>query len=483
LLWKHSFSLEPRTFPELQSRKPGQIHQRGIDLPYQLVQVGERSYYFFPPGSAILSMPYVAVANAMGISAIDQNGIYQERGEVRIQKRLAALLMAGLSVIVFLTSRLILSFGWSLLITAATAFGTQIWSTASRAMWTQTWGIFILGFVIWLILRTETKQARLRPVLLATCLSWLYFVRLTFSGSIVAIALYVLIYHRAIFLPFLMTGCVWLAAFIGYSEYHFGRLLPPYYQADRLCFTNSFWEAFPGNLISPSRGLFIYVPVLAFLAYLLVRYRRSCRPRLVVMAVGVVLIHLVAISLVLPWNGGHCYGPRLSTDLVPWFALLGMLAVEARLRWRENNPAQDSLFRVRTEWSFAMLLLVCSVTLNGIGAISLDAWRWNALPTNVDQDSSRVWDWRHPQFLGVPRDSAGRAHEPAAEYRLRPARRELHGDRGSIPGRRAVGSAALRSKVRRAAFSGASSVTAWPWPVRTRNQIRRRRRSRMTGLV
>jgi hypothetical protein len=413
LLWKHSFSLDSRTFPELQSRKAGQLHQRGIDLTYHLVQAGERFYAFFPPGTAILSMPYVALANAMGISAIDQNGIYDEDGETRIQAGLAALLMAGLSVIIFFTSRLILSFRWSLLMTAATAFGSQIWSTASRAMWVQTWGVFILGFVIWLILRTETKQARLHPVLLATCLSWLYFVRPTFISSIAAIALYVVIYHREHFLPFVMTGCTWLAAFIGYSEYHFGQLLPLYYQADRLRFAISFWEAFPGNLISPSRGLFIYVPVLAFVAYLSVRYRRSWRPRLVVLAVAVVLVHLVLISVFVPWTGGHCYGPRLSTDLVPWFALLGMLAVQKRLQWRDKNPAQDSVFRVRTEWSFAVLLLACSVTLNGIGAISLDAWRWNVLPTNIDQNSSRVWDWRHPQFLGVPRDSAARVHEPA----------------------------------------------------------------------
>jgi hypothetical protein len=285
-----------------------------------------------------------------------------------MQGGLAPLLMSALSVIIFFTSRLILSFRWSLLITAATAFGTQIWSTASRAVWSQTWGIFILGFVIWLVVRTEAKQAPLRPVLLAMCLSWLYFVRPTFSVSIVAIALYVLIYHRTIFLPFVLTGCIWLAAFIGYSEYHFGQCLPPYYQSYGFRFA-SFWEAFAGSLISPSRGLLIYVPVLAFVAYLSARYRRSWRPRLVVMAVSVVFVHLVLISGLSGWHGGHCYGPRLSTDLVPWLALLGMLAVEARLQWRDRNPAQDSVFRVRTEWSFAVLLLVCSVTLNGIGAI------------------------------------------------------------------------------------------------------------------
>jgi hypothetical protein len=408
LLWKHSFGVEGRVFPELQSRKPGQVHQRGVDLPLQLIQVGERFYYFFPPGTVVLSMPYVAFANAIGASAIDQRGVYNEEGDTEIQEGLAAILMAGLSVIIFFTSRLVLSFWWSLLITAGTAFGTQIWSTASRAMWSQTWGIFILGLIIWLIFRTEAKQVRLRPMLLATCLSWLYFVRPTFGVSIVAIAIYVLIYQRKSLLPFLFTGFIWLAAFIAYSEYQFGRLLPGYFQQKRFHFTTSFWEGLAGNLISPSRGLLIYIPVLAFVAYLLVRYGDKLRSRLVLLASGVILVHLIVISLWGAWHGGHCYGPRLSTDLVPWFALLGILAIEKRLQWRHQNPARDSRLRVRTECSFAILLLLCSVILNGIGAISLNAWWWNVRPTDIDYDRKRLWDWKHPQFLGMPPDAVAR---------------------------------------------------------------------------
>jgi hypothetical protein len=45
LLWNHSLSLDSRAFPELQSHQLGQIHTDGVDLPYQLVQAGERFYY------------------------------------------------------------------------------------------------------------------------------------------------------------------------------------------------------------------------------------------------------------------------------------------------------------------------------------------------------------------------------------------------------------------------------------------------------
>jgi len=406
LLRHHSFSLGPETFSELRSHKPGQQHRRGIDFPYQLVQVGDSFYNFYPPGNTILGLPYVALANAVGLSATDQTGTYNPNGDDKMQKGLAALLMAGLSVIIFFTARLVLSLGWSWLITIASAFGTQIWSTASRAVWSQTWGIFVLGLAIWLIFRTEIKKVPLRPIFLATCLSWLYFIRPTFSISIAAIGLYVLVYHRKILAPFILTGCIWLAAFIGFSEYHFGQLLPPYYHSYDTRSLDKFWERFAGTVISPSRGLLVYVSAIWFLIYLLARYWKTSRVHLVILSTAVVVVHVIMVACYLGWHGGASYGPRLTTDIVPWLVLLGILAVDARLRWHDKNKAHDSPIRLRTEWSFAVVLLACSITLNGIGAIWQDTQRWNAKPENVNEAPSRLWDWKHPQFLGVPRNGA-----------------------------------------------------------------------------
>src|SRR5215212_7661069 len=116
LLRNHSFSLDAHAFPELKSHKPGQVHRFLIDMPYQLVQMGERFYHYYPPGSAILSAPYVALANVFGLSATDPNGVYDLKGDKRIQAGLASVLMAVLSMIVYLTSRLILPPNWSLII-------------------------------------------------------------------------------------------------------------------------------------------------------------------------------------------------------------------------------------------------------------------------------------------------------------------------------------------------------------------------------
>ena len=401
LLRHGSFSLPGGAFPELRSRPTGEQLTRGTTLTYHLLQQGERYYSYFPPGSSILSIPYVAVINLFGVSATDAEGSYDSQGERKIQAGLAALLMAGLCCAIFGISRCFLSFGWSALIAAATAFGTQVWSTASRALWADTWGIFVLSCVLLLFVRTETRGTRRHPVLLATLLSWLYFIRPTYCVPIALISAYLLIYDRRGLLPYLATGAAWLAAFIIFSRYHFGTILPEYYRADRLTFGEG-WLALAGNLISPSRGLLTFVPVLVFVAYLLIRYRGDVeRRRLLWLSLAVIILHFVIVAGHVPWGGGHAYGPRLSTGLVPWLALLGILAAKARLQRRTADHAiqQHSRFRWRTEWAIGAVLLVLSVTLNGVGATSARAVQWNVVPVNIDAAPERLWDWHDPQFL------------------------------------------------------------------------------------
>src|SRR5207253_214067 len=127
-LQHHRLSIDAKMLPGLPADKPVQTLRHTIDYPYQLERIGERFYCWFPPGSTILSVPFVAVANAAGISTVDRNGVYDQAAEDLIQTVLAPLLMGGLCAIIFLTSRMILNFTWSLLAALATGLGTPIWS-------------------------------------------------------------------------------------------------------------------------------------------------------------------------------------------------------------------------------------------------------------------------------------------------------------------------------------------------------------------
>jgi hypothetical protein len=307
--------------------------------------------------------------------------------------------MAALATIIYFTARLLVARGWSILIALGSVLGTQVWSTASRALWADTWGIFLLGFVVWMLLAHETGRHRIRPVLLASLLAWTYFVRPTYSIPIIAITLYILIYHRALFIRYALTGAAWFTLFALYSWYYFRQMLPNYYRAGRLTF-ETFQTALAGNLVSPSRGLLVFVPVIIFIAYLLLRYRKELRHRrLVVLCLSIIAIHLIAIAGFSPWWGGHCYGPRYTTGLVPWFVLLSILAIKARLEWQEKYETKEVPFNRKAEWALGGVLLFCSLFINAKGAMSPRTGKWNFLPVNVDQHPERVWDWRDPQFL------------------------------------------------------------------------------------
>ncbi len=398
LIHHQSFTLDNYEIPRLTPRQ--QLFHISNGSIYQLELVDGHIYYFWPPGTSVLSIPFVGLMNGFGISAANANGTYSAEGEVLIQAWLAAILMAGLACIFYFASRLILPPGWSLLMSLGTALGTQIWSTASRALWSETWGIFLLGFVVLSLIAQEVKIYRIRPAVLATLLAWAYFTRPTFAIPIVAITIYVALFHRRIFLTYSLTGAAWFVAFALYSWYHFGQLLPNYYFVYQHFGFNEFGWALLGNLISPSRGLLVFVPVLIFVGYLLFRYRATLPfQRLVILSLAIVTAHLIIVSSHSPWYGGHCYGPRYSTGIVPWFFLLALGGVQAYRLSGINQASRGKTVRRRMEGSVGAVLLLFSVTLNALGATSHATWLWNSRPTNVDVNPDRVWDWRHPQFL------------------------------------------------------------------------------------
>lgn len=392
LLDHQTFTLDNYQIPRNQPVWHGYYYKNGPI--YQLEFAQDHLYYHFPPGTSVLSIPFVAALNLFDVSAINPDGTYNPRGEVRVEKAIAALLMAVLAAVFFLTARLLLPAGWSAVVALGGALGTQVYSTASRALWSETWGIFLLGLVLFLILRAETKRVRLSPLLLATLLSWTYFTRPTFAIAIVAISVYVLLFHRPLFIRYAITGAAWLALFVAYSWVHFQQLLPSYYRASRIG-TQTFWTALAGNLVSPARGLLVYVPVLLFVAYVLIAFRSRLRfPRLVVMALSVIVVHLLLISGFPHWWGGHSFGPRFSTGLVPWFVLLAIIAVDSWVRAREDLQP----WRWRTQVMCGALLLLASMFINARGAAAHPTWRWNQVPNNIDEHPERLWDWRHPQF-------------------------------------------------------------------------------------
>jgi hypothetical protein len=394
LLHERSFDLARWFAPDAE---PSQLRRDG-DLPYQVHRVGAAVYHYFPPGSALLSTPMVAVLNIFGISALDDAGRLDKRGARRLHRVIAALLVTLFGALVYAQARLLLTETWSVGLALAAVFSTQGWSVASRALYSHTWQIALVAAALLLVLRHARGRGALHPAWLATLLSWAYFTRPTAALSVAAVGLYLLLRARRALPAYVATGLAWLGLFCLYSQVLYADWLPPYFLASRLG-NPRFGEALLGNLVSPARGVFVFLPQLLFVAWLCLRYRaRLPDPMLVALAGGFLVCHWLVVSSFGHWWGGHGFGPRFMTDALPWLALLALQGLRA---WRDAAAQRPpaAVRRTRLEAAVGACLLGVALLIHGGGALSRCGHRWNVEPASVDERPERIWDWSDSQAL------------------------------------------------------------------------------------
>jgi hypothetical protein len=356
---------------------------------YQLVRVNGRLLYGFAHGSSFLSVPFLALLNRFGISPAAHAGEFDARGEAFIQKILAAVVSASTVTMFFLTAALVLSSPVSGLVAVGAGLGTQVWSTASRGMWEHTWEIMLGALVGYLLLKAEIRKTSVRPVLLATLLSWMFFVRPTGAIVVICVSAYVFACRRADFVPLAAVGAGWAAGFVAYSLKVFGTAVPFYYLSNdphSLGFHPGM--GLYGALLSPSRGVLIFCPIVGWVLFVVMRSWRCLKSRPLAITSLCVSGGILLASAAHPeWWGGACYGPRLLTDAVPWLVLLAILGIAA------IPPGLRTLRHPML--AIGALLLLVSLAINGYGAWSSATMGWNFTGPSPDI----MLDWSRPQFL------------------------------------------------------------------------------------
>jgi hypothetical protein len=384
--------LDPHDFPGI-----------GPDgLPNHLVRVSDHLHYYFPPGSSVLSVPFVAAFHAIGLSAVDDQGRYYKRGEAKIQRILSAALMALFCVLVYEIARSKLPPRWSFVVAAVTAFGTPVWSTATRALWSQTWTLLLIGAAAYVLVVRRDSRPIARGAWLGSLLAWAYFTRPTASVPLAAVGVFLLLYDRRSLPAYAISAAAWGVGFVAYSWHYFGTVLPPYYQANRLE-AAGFPEALIGHSISPSRGVLVFIPQLFVVAALLVRYRSELRePALLALSLAILALHVAVISSFPGWWAGYCYGPRLITEALPWLVVPAVLAIDA---WLRTAPAPTRGSSLRG--ALAAALIVMAIAIHAPAAWSRRTKDWCALPVDVNTHQARLWDWSDPQFLAWIRARPG----------------------------------------------------------------------------
>jgi len=143
------------------------------------------------------------------------------------------------------------------------------------------------------------------------------------------------------------------------------------------------WIGAAGLLISPSRGLLIFSPiVLVALMGIPAALRYVPYHGIGWGLAGSAALYLV-YGVYTVWWGGHSYGPRYLLDF------LVLLTPPAAV-------ALDLVLRARWAQALCVAALAWSMVATATGAFFAD--NWNTSPADVDKHHERLWDWQDSEI-------------------------------------------------------------------------------------
>lgn len=367
----------------------------------QLFIYSGHSYYTFPVGSSLFSLPVVWLARLRG------RGMAQRDDNAAAQNQMSAILSAVLFLLLYLICAFYLDPAPSLAITIISTFGSSLVSTVGTALWNTDWALVFICAALWLMARYDSGRGKsLNPFVLALLMFAAFLCRPTSALFIVIVLVYGYLRARPVLLRLLLTLIVLLVAFALWNLLQFGVILPPYYALDRFSiYATPLHIAVLGELLSPSRGLLIYSPFLGLTLIGAVLFWRDLirQPLFALSALWFICIVLLAAEAT-KWWGGWSFGPRVLTDAMPALVLLSVFA------WKQLAHMPN----LRRACAFAFVGLgVVGIWINSsVGLFNLDAGRWNgAILPNVDDNPLIVFDWRYPQILASEESLCARHRE------------------------------------------------------------------------
>jgi hypothetical protein len=368
-------------------------------LPYWVQRVGPHYRSSYPLAPPLLALPVYAGPALLGAgnSWVVLNAL----------SKLAASLMAALSVaLVYLTARDLgrrLGTGEASAVATALAYAvaTPTWAVSSQGLWGHAPAQLGLAVALWGLGRAGTAPWAAPVAGLGAGLMAASRPSATLVAAVLAVFALVRLGRRGV--TFAVTLGLVGAAVAGHNLATFGTLQGGYtalhgahaqHHGVASAWGGSFPEGLLGVLLSPSRGLFVYAPVLLFPMAGLVLWVARRRGGLLACAAAVTGVGIGTIAMFAVWWGGHSFGPRLVADILPAL-VLGLV------------PIWPAVWGSRAGRALLVAAFAASVAVEAIGAFHYPSPRdveWNVSPRNVDQAHERLWDWRDPQLVRLLRN-------------------------------------------------------------------------------
>jgi hypothetical protein len=365
----------------------GRIPQYADRQAFQRDRAGRwRNGYPVPP--VLEAAGTAAVLRRLGV--LDLNA---PLAAATVAKLTASFLASLASVFAFLIARRFCSVASAAVVAVGFALGTGLWPTVSQTLWQHASAVWSATAAIWLWTRKDGARGVALFAALGILLGWTLSARLQLLPMVGLLVAGMLIRasrkERIACILALLVPIAMCAAFnIRWFGHPLGTL-PRFEQASLLIHAQRHtwqwpWSGIAGLLLSPSRGLIVFSPiVLVVLAARAAPRDRSILRWSAVAAAAQFLLY----SCYSVWWGGHTYGPRYVLDLLP--ALLPAAAIGmSRLA---HAPLQVRMI--------AGAALVWSMVTAATGAFCYPHDQWNTDPVSANRQHGRFWDVRDSQIL------------------------------------------------------------------------------------
>ena len=316
---------------------------------------------------------------------------------INLLSKVNGSLFAALSVaFVYLALRHLAPKSVAVVIALVYAFATSTWSVSSQGLWGHGPAQLFLAIALYCLLRGEAHPRALEWAGLAA--GCMFASRPQTTGVIgAAVVACALSRDRRRGIRCLLWFAAAAGGVLAYNAWMFGSLQGGYYRLNETylpiygvqgVWTASVGTGLLGLLVSPSRGLLIYSPVLVFAFVGAARSIRDPRRRMLGLLAAGFGGSLLMLGGYAFWWGGHTYGPRLTADFLPILTLFVAVA------WQgiEGSRVRIAVFCVLT---------AVSIAIQAIGAFyypSPPHLDWDKTPVDVDLAHDRLWDWRDTQI-------------------------------------------------------------------------------------
>jgi hypothetical protein len=301
-----------------------------------------------------------------------------------MEKLTSSLLAASAAALLFLLLRRRAPPADALLLALAFAFGTNTWMIGSQALWQH--GLAELLLVLALLLLTAPCTTS-RALAAGVVCGLIAGNRPPDALLAAALGLYGLRWagQRAAWLA--AGAAVPVGLVLGYNVVAAGNLIGAYAIPPRGAFFHyGLLNGIAGLLFSPTRGLFVFSPLLLLVPVALRHGLRDRGSRTLTLTVGAAAVAQILFYAKADWRAGYSWGPRWLTDLLPF--LLWLL------------PPGLAVLRVAGRLAF-IFAICASMAIQGVGAF----WYMGATDVAIFSapagrgEMLAAWDLRNTPFI------------------------------------------------------------------------------------